>query len=105
MASLVFERLPATLSLMIPTLLLAFVTGSVMGIIAARRVGRWSDAAISVAALAFYAMPIFWIGVMMIVLFGVKLGWFPTGGMVTSEPVITASPISSMSRATWCCQS
>jgi peptide/nickel transport system permease protein len=82
-ASLVFERLPATLLLMIPTLILAFVAGSLLGIIAARRVGRWSDAAISVAALAFYAMPIFWIGVMMIVLFGVKLGWFPTGGMVT----------------------
>jgi len=82
-ASLIFERLPATLALMIPTLLLAFVAGSALGVIAARRVGRWSDAAVTVAALVFYAMPIFWIGVMMIVLFGVKLGWLPTGGMVT----------------------
>ena len=82
-ASLVFERLPATLLLMIPTLILAFVFGSVLGVAAARRVGRWSDAIVSIMALVFYAMPIFWIGVMMIVLFGVKLGWLPTGGMVT----------------------
>jgi peptide/nickel transport system permease protein len=82
-ASLVFERLPATMLLMIPTLLLSFVTGSVLGIIASRRVGRWTDVAVSIAALVFYAMPIFWIGVMMIVLFSVKLGWLPTGGMET----------------------
>jgi len=82
-ASLIFERLPATLALMVPTLLLAFSAGSLLGVIAARRVGRWSDAAVSVVALIFYAMPIFWIGIMMIVLFGVRLGWLPTGGMVT----------------------
>jgi peptide/nickel transport system permease protein len=82
-AALVFERLPATLMLMIPTLILAFVAGSVLGVVAARRVGRLGDAAVTVAALVFYAMPIFWIGILMIVLFGVKLGWLPTGGMVT----------------------
>jgi peptide/nickel transport system permease protein len=82
-ASLIFERLPATLLLMVPTLILAFAAGSFLGVIAARRVGRWTDAAVSVAALVFYAMPIFWIGMMMIVLFSVKLGWLPTGGMVT----------------------
>ena len=82
-ASLIFERLPATLLIMVPTLLLSVATGSVLGIIASRRVGRWSDVAVSVTSLAFYAMPIFWIGVMMIVLFSVKLGWLPTGGMET----------------------
>ena len=68
---------------MIPTLVLSLLAGSVLGVAAARRVGRWSDAAVTATALVFYAMPIFWIGVMMIVLFGVKLGWLPTGGMVT----------------------
>jgi peptide/nickel transport system permease protein len=82
-AKLMFERLPATLLIMIPTLLLAFATGSILGIVAARRVGRWSDVAVSMAALVFYAMPIFWTGIMMIVLFSVKLGWLPTGGMET----------------------
>jgi peptide/nickel transport system permease protein len=82
-ASLIWDRLPATLALTVPTLLLAFVAGSLLGIIAARRVGKLSDAAVSIASLVFYAMPIFWIGILMIVLFGVKLGWLPTGGMVT----------------------
>jgi peptide/nickel transport system permease protein len=82
-ASLIWERLPATLALTVPTLFLAFAVGSLLGIVAARRVGKLGDAVVSVASLVFYAMPIFWIGIMMIVLFGVKLGWFPTGGMVT----------------------
>ncbi len=80
---LVLERLPATLMLMIPTLFLAFVVGTSLGVAAARRAGRWSDAVVSITALFFYAMPIFWIGVMMIVLFSVKLRWLPTGGMIT----------------------
>jgi len=82
-ASLILERLPATLALTVPTLLLAFAAGSFLGVVAARRAGKLTDAAVSVAALVFYAMPIFWIGILMIVLFGVKLGWFPTDGMVT----------------------
>jgi len=81
--SLILERLPATLALTVPTLFLAFAAGSFLGVVAARRAGKLTDAAVSVAALAFYAMPIFWIGILMIVLFGVKLGWFPTDGMVT----------------------
>jgi len=82
-ASLIFERLPATLILAIPTLILAFIMGSVLGVVASRRVGTWRDAIISVGALVFYATPLFWIGLMLIILFGVKLGWLPTGGMQT----------------------
>jgi peptide/nickel transport system permease protein len=82
-STLIGERLPATLALTVPTLLLAFAAGSLLGIVAARRVGKLADAAVSIASLVFYAMPIFWVGILMIVLFGVKLGWFPTGGMVT----------------------
>ena len=92
-ADLVLERLPATLMLMIPTLFLAFVVGSALGVAAARRAGKWSDAAVSVAALFFYAMPIFWIGVMMIVLFSVKLGWLPTGGMMTIGTGLSGLPM------------
>ena len=82
-ATLIFERLPATLLLAIPTLMLAFVMGSVLGVVASRRVGSLSDAAISIGALVFYATPLFWVGLMLIILFGVKLGWLPTGGMQT----------------------
>ncbi len=92
-ADLVIERLPATLMLMMPTLFLAFVAGSALGVAAARRAGKWSDAFVSIAALFFYAMPIFWIGVMMIVLFSVKLGWLPTGGMMTIGTGLSGLPM------------
>ena len=82
-AGLVLERLPATLALMLPALVLSLLIGVVLGVAAARKFGTWRDAAITSAALVFYAMPVFWIGIMMIVLFSVKLGWLPTGGMAT----------------------
>jgi peptide/nickel transport system permease protein len=41
----------------------------------------WRDNLISVFALITYATPLFWIGLMMIVMFSLKLGWFPTSGM------------------------
>lgn len=92
-ADLVIERLPATLMLMMPTLFLAFVAGSALGVAAARRAGKWSDTFVSIVALFFYAMPIFWIGVMMIVLFSVKLGWLPTGGMMTIGTGLSGLPM------------
>ncbi len=78
---LITGRLPATLLLMGTSILLALAGGIVLGVIAARSVGRVPDRLISVGALLLYATPPFWIGLMMIVLFSVKLGWAPTGGM------------------------
>lgn len=80
---LIAGRLPATLLLMGAAVALAFVTGVVLGVTAARHVRRPADAVISVFALLAYATPIFWIGLMVILLFSVNLGWFPSGGMVT----------------------
>src|ERR1051326_30543 len=52
-ASLIWDRLPATLALTVPTLLLAFAAGSLLGILAARRGGHVRDAAVSIASLCF----------------------------------------------------
>lgn len=78
---LIWERLPATLLLMAVSILLALLGAIVLGVIAARHANRWPDRLISVGALLFYATPPFWIGLMLIVVFSVKLGWAPTGGM------------------------
>jgi len=80
---LVLERLPATLVLMGTSLALAVAAGVVFGVTAARHVNRPADGAIAVLVLLSYATPTFWIGLMLIVLFSVKLGWLPTGGMMT----------------------
>lgn len=80
-AALILDRLPATLLLMGASLAIAVGLGIVLGVAAARGVNRWSDELISFAALLLYATPLFWVGLMLILLFSVQLGWLPTGGM------------------------
>lgn len=84
-AELILQRLPATLLLMGTAIGFALVAGSALGIAAARNVGRVADTAISTVALLFYATPVFWTGIMLIVVFSVWLDWLPVGGMVSIE--------------------
>ena len=81
--SLIAERLPATLLLTATAFAFALVTGIALGAAAARRVGTWADSAITVLALGFYATPIFWVGLMLVLVFSVWLGWLPSFGMET----------------------
>jgi peptide/nickel transport system permease protein len=78
---LILTRLPATLVLMGTAITLAVTVGIFLGVLAARYVNTWVDGVVSVFALLSYATPIFWIGLMLIVLFGIHLGWLPTHGM------------------------
>lgn len=80
-ASLIAERLPATLLLTGVAFGIALAGGVTMGALAAQRVGRWTDSAITVVALAFYATPIYWVGLMLVLVFGVWLEWLPSFGM------------------------
>lgn len=82
-ASLIADRLPATLLLMLVAVAVAFVLGIALGITAAQHVRRPVDALVSVLALLAYATPIFWIGLMMILVFSVQLEWLPSSGMQT----------------------
>lgn len=80
-SELVFDRFIPTLLLMVSTILIAVGLGIVLGLLAASGLNTWRDNIISVFALITYATPLFWIGLMMIVVFSLKLGWFPTSGM------------------------
>ena len=82
-STVIWERLPATLLLMISSLSLALSGGMVLGVLAARRVNKWPDTLISTLGLLFYATPSFWFGLMGIVVFAVKLAWLPPGGFGT----------------------
>lgn len=77
----ILERLPATLLLMVSSLFLAVSGGVALGVLAARRVDGWPDTLISLLGLLFYATPSFWLGLMGIVVFAVKLSWLPAGGL------------------------
>jgi peptide/nickel transport system permease protein len=80
---LIMERLPATLLLTGTAFAFALLAGIALGAAAASRVGTWADSAITVLALAFYATPIFWVGLMLVLVFSVALDWLPSFGMNT----------------------
>jgi peptide/nickel transport system permease protein len=82
-ADIIAQRLPGTLILMLSALVIAVALGISLGILMAVFSGRWPDRVISVVAILFYSIPGFWIGLMLIVLFSVKLGWLPSGGSET----------------------
>ena len=82
-ATLILGRLGPTLLLMVTTLVVSVGVGALLGLLAATRLNRWRDTLISVFALVSYATPLFWLGLMLIVLFSIKLDWLPTSGMET----------------------
>jgi peptide/nickel transport system permease protein len=78
---LILERLWPTLLLMGATFVLSVGGGVVIGLLAALWVRTWRDHLISVVAVIAYATPLFWIGLMLILVFSIWLDWFPTSGM------------------------
>ena len=82
-AGLILSRLPATLLLTGAAFVFSLALGMLLGILAARRVGKVSDSAITLAALVFYATPLFWIALMAQIIFALKLGWLPNVGYET----------------------
>lgn len=82
-ATVIGERLAVTALFMSAALAFAFSAGLVLGVAAAGRPNGWRDTLISTLGLVFYAIPSFWLGLMLIVLFSVKLAWLPPGGFET----------------------
>jgi peptide/nickel transport system permease protein len=77
---LVLERLPATLELACVAMGLAIVLGVPLGLWAGLRPHSWAGKAIMTGSIVGFSLPTFWVGLMLIVVFSVQLGWLPAGG-------------------------
>jgi peptide/nickel transport system permease protein len=88
-----FSRLPNTLAIIPWALLLAMLVGIPLGVVAALNRGRFLDRAAATIAVLGIATPSFWLGIVLIFVFSVELGWLPSGRMGGPEhyvlPVIT----------------
>ncbi|MGW9949583.1 peptide/nickel transport system permease protein [Rhizobium leguminosarum] len=81
--ALIAERLPNTLLLMGSATALSFGLGSALGILAGARPGGLRDRLLSIGSLIVYAIPSFWLGLVLSIAFSVKLRWFPIAGVET----------------------
>jgi peptide/nickel transport system permease protein len=84
-----FERFPATLELAVTGMIVGTAFGMLSGVYAATHADHIPDHAIRLFNIASFAMPVFWIGLMFISIFAVRLGWLPVGGRI--DPVAGAS--------------
>jgi ABC-type dipeptide/oligopeptide/nickel transport system permease component len=71
---------PLTLALAVAAMAVGILMGVPSGVVAAVQRGRWLDSQLSAFAVLGFSMPTFWTGLLLISLFSVRLGWFPTSG-------------------------
>lgn len=82
-STLIASRLPASLLLMVGAIACELVLGLTMGVVAALRRGSRTDDALMIASFVGVSAPQFVIGILLLYVFAVKLGWFPIGGYGT----------------------
>jgi ABC-type dipeptide/oligopeptide/nickel transport system permease component len=89
------QRLPRTLTIGLSAMALNLTFGLLLGIFAGPHQGKWQDSATMAIAMVFVSTPDFWVALMMIVLFALKLGWLPPYGIGGPEhyimPIFCAS--------------
>ncbi|MBD2304160.1 ABC transporter permease [Chroococcidiopsis sp. FACHB-1243] len=87
---LLIGRLPNTLLLAISSLIVATIVGVATGFFAAYKRGTWIDTALMTGAIVGISIPNFWLGLMLIYIFSVKLGWLPVTGTDLKNLILPA---------------
>ena len=87
-AQLLSERIPATAMLALLALCIAIAIGLPLGILAALNAGKWPDSLATLSSLTFSAMPHFWLGPLLMLVFALWLGWLPVSGMESGASII-----------------
>lgn len=88
------HRFPATFELTIVAMIFAVALGIPAGVFAATRRGTLADTSIMVVALSGVSFPVFWLGIIMIYVFAVLLGWLPPSGRLSNQ--LSIQPITGM---------
>ena len=80
-AELVLSRAPVSLGIVALALVLVLAITVPLALTAANRPGGWADQLVRIVPTITLGMPLFWIGLLLIIVFAVNLGWFPVGGV------------------------
>ena len=86
------QRFPATIELALVAMFISCFFGIILGIISATKQYSWFDYLSMITSLLGVSMPVFWLGLMLMLLFSLSLGWFPMSGRIgveTDLPIIT----------------
>jgi ABC-type dipeptide/oligopeptide/nickel transport system permease component len=81
-------RYPATIKLALLSLIIGIIIGVPLGVYAALKAGHWQDIVVTIVSVRLSAMPVFWLGPMLMLVFAVWLGWLPVSGMDEPTSII-----------------
>jgi ABC-type dipeptide/oligopeptide/nickel transport system permease component len=87
-SALLAQRFPATIKLAFLALLIAVSIGLPLGILAALKANRWPDRVATTVSLTLSAMPHFWLGPLLMLVFALWLGWLPVSGMEHTASIV-----------------
>jgi peptide/nickel transport system permease protein len=97
---LILERMPATLELAFAAMLIAILFGIPLGLVAGLRPESFAGRAIMAGSILGFSLPTFWVGLLLIMVFSVELGWLPTSGRGPTIDVLGV-PVSFLSLEGW----